>query len=179
MLVKLVLVTCLGVATARPKMRGGRELTLHTGGAVELMKDQPNTSCTAIILMDSTATLPDIVKDLRSIWEQWQTASIFVVNLGNKNTSISDHLSKVISMARQVRQASWCTMVLMVNHKPNILIAFAEWSLRGRLLEWTTKLVVVSRLPLSEVQVLLSSHWTFSMMNTVFFITESGTQHSR
>ncbi|XP_063886360.1 ionotropic receptor 21a-like [Scylla paramamosain] len=59
-------------------------------------------------------------------------------------------------------------MVVVVSHDPDFLFTFAEQSLKGRLLVWTTKLVVVTRLPILQVQALLSAHWTFSMMNTVF-----------
>ena len=72
---------------------------------------------------------------------------------------------------------SWCTVVVVVSHDPAFLVAFAEWSLRGRLLVWATKLVVVTRLALPNVQALLSSYWTFSMMNTVFLNIEGDAEH--
>ncbi|XP_063886439.1 uncharacterized protein LOC135114469 [Scylla paramamosain] len=104
MLVKLVLVTCLGVATVSPKMRGGQELVLHTGGAAELMRSPPNASCTTIAITDSTTTPPDVVKDLlvKSALDQWQVMATFEVNLGKRNTTITDRLSKLIPLARQV-----------------------------------------------------------------------------
>ncbi|XP_063886374.1 uncharacterized protein LOC135114401 [Scylla paramamosain] len=104
MLVKLVLVTCLGVATARPKMRGGQELVLHTGGAAELIRSPPNASCTTIAITDSTTTPPDVVKDLfgKSTRDQWQVMATFEVTLEKRNTTITDRLSKLIPLVRQV-----------------------------------------------------------------------------
>ncbi|XP_045111733.1 uncharacterized protein LOC123504892 [Portunus trituberculatus] len=67
-----------------------------------------------------------------------------------------------------VRLLSFCSMVVVVSQDPDFLFTFAEWSLKGRLLVWATKLVVVTRLPLLKVQDLLPVHWTFSMMNTIF-----------
>ncbi|KAG7163538.1 Ionotropic receptor 93a-like 9 [Homarus americanus] len=57
--------------------------------------------------------------------------------------------------------------VVVVSHDPVFLATFAEWSLKGRLLVWATKLLVVTSLPLPQLHSLLSSHWTFSMMNTI------------
>ncbi|XP_063886454.1 ionotropic receptor 21a-like isoform X2 [Scylla paramamosain] len=181
MLVKLVLVTCLGVATARPKMRDGQELVLHTGGAAELMRSPLNASCTTIAVTDSTTTPPDAVKDLleKSALDQWQVMATFEVNLEKRNTTITDRLSKLIPLARQARQLSWCSMVVVVSLDPDFLIAFAEWSLKGRLLVWTTKLLVVSRLTNTQLQDLLPAHWTFSMMNTVFLNMEGDAEQPR
>ena len=78
-----------------------------------------------------------------------------------------------------MRLLSWCTMVLMVSHDPDFLVAFAELSLKGRLLVWATKLVVVTRLTLPDLQALLPDYWTFSMMNTIFFNMEGDTEHPR
>lgn len=68
----------------------------------------------------------------------------------------------------QVRQLSWCTVVVVVSHNPTFLATFAEWSLKGRLLVWSTRLVVVTRLALPQLQAFLPDHWTFAMMNVVF-----------
>ncbi|XP_063886458.1 ionotropic receptor 93a-like [Scylla paramamosain] len=181
MLVKLVLVTCLGVATARPKMRGGKELVLHTGGGAELMENQPSAFCTSIVIMDRTITSSSIVKGLleKSTWDQRQMLAIFEAKLKDTNSSFTDHASEVITFARHVRQLSWCSIVVVVSYDPDFLVAFAEWSLKGRLLVWTTRLVVVSHLTLPNLQALLPAHWTFSMMNTVFLNMEGDVEQPR
>ena len=63
-------------------------------------------------------------------------------------------------------------MVVVVSDDPAFLTGFAEWSLKGRLLVWATRLVVMTRLPPLQLQVLLPAHWTFAMMNTIFLNTE-------
>ena len=55
-----------------------------------------------------------------------------------------------------------------MSYDPAFLAAFAEWSLRGRLLVWATKLLVVTRLAIRHLETLLPAYWTFSMMNAVF-----------
>ncbi|XP_069188795.1 uncharacterized protein [Procambarus clarkii] len=79
-------------------------------------------------------------------------------------------LPHVVDQARRLRQVSWCVTVVVVSDDLAFLAAFAEWSLKGRLLVWATRLLAVTRLALPEVQDLLCSHWTFSMMNTMLLI---------
>ncbi|KAK3884234.1 hypothetical protein Pcinc_011510 [Petrolisthes cinctipes] len=74
--------------------------------------------------------------------------------------------------ARQVRQRSWCSVVVVVSESRTFLATLANWSLKGRLLVWATRLLVVTRLTFPHLHSLLSSHWTFSMMNTIFLNLE-------
>ncbi|XP_063884802.1 ionotropic receptor 93a-like [Scylla paramamosain] len=76
-------------------------------------------------------------------------------------------LSEVVVRARQIRRGSWCVTVVVVSEDLEFLAAFAKSSLQHRLLVWTTRLLVVTRLTLQQVHRLLSSHWTFSMMNAM------------
>ncbi|XP_042233729.1 uncharacterized protein LOC121873916 [Homarus americanus] len=88
-------------------------------------------------------------------------------------------LSRVVDEARRLRQVSWCVTVVVVSDEPAFLAAFAEWSLKGRLLVWSTRLLVVTRRPLPEVRDLMASHWTFSMMNTMLVILEDALMQPR
>ncbi|XP_050712681.1 uncharacterized protein LOC126996353 [Eriocheir sinensis] len=78
----------------------------------------------------------------------------------------------------QVRRLSRCTVVVVVSHDPAFLAAFAEWSLRGRLLVWSTSLVVVTRLALPMLRALLPAHWTFAMMNTIVLSVNTSSRYS-
>lgn len=69
-------------------------------------------------------------------------------------------------------------MVVVVSHDAAFLADFAEWSLRGRLFVWSTKLVVVARLALPQLRALLPKHWTFAMMNTIFLNMERDVPHT-
>lgn len=68
-------------------------------------------------------------------------------------------------MLLKVRRESWCATVVVASQDAAFLTAFAEVSLARRLLVWPSRLLVFTRLSLQEVHRLLSSHWTFSMMN--------------
>ncbi|KAK4327277.1 hypothetical protein Pmani_002218 [Petrolisthes manimaculis] len=67
---------------------------------------------------------------------------------------------------------SWCVMVVVVSDDQEFLATFAEWSLKGRLLVWSTRLLVVTRLPREDLVILLSSLWTFSMTNAMVLKAE-------
>ncbi|MPC18186.1 hypothetical protein E2C01_011062 [Portunus trituberculatus] len=153
----------------------------QTGVAIALLRNPPSASCTTITITDGTTTSSEIVKDHlgKSAWNQWQVMTTFELDTKKRNISINDGLSKLIPLARQVRLLSWCSMVVVVSLDPDFLVAFAEWSLKGRLLVWTTKLVVVTRLTIPQLQALLSAHWTFSMMNTVFLNIEGESKQPR
>ncbi|XP_071526952.1 uncharacterized protein [Panulirus ornatus] len=81
-------------------------------------------------------------------------------------------LSHLVSQAKRVRQESWCVRVVLVSHDPAFLAAFAESSLKGRLMAGPNRLLVVTRLSLPQLNALLPAHWTFYMMNTIFLNLE-------
>ncbi|XP_063886371.1 ionotropic receptor 93a-like [Scylla paramamosain] len=101
-------------------------------------------------------------------WRERLCTAMFEMFPGDQGTNVTRRLSYLVPLVRQVRQSSSCTTVVVVSHDPLFLAAFAEQSLRGRLLGWATKLVVVTRLALPHLKVLLPAYWTFSMMNAVF-----------
>ncbi|KAK3884238.1 hypothetical protein Pcinc_011514 [Petrolisthes cinctipes] len=95
--------------------------------------------------------------------------SMFRVTGDMNNT---EWFQQLAHSARQVRQRSWCSVVVVVSESRTFLATLANWSLKGRLLVWATRLLVVTRLTLPHLHSLLSSHWTFSMMNTIFLNLE-------
>ncbi|XP_063596695.1 uncharacterized protein LOC134773424 [Penaeus indicus] len=91
---------------------------------------------------------------------------IFRVADGDRDANATeDQLSQMVPLARQIRLSHRCTNVVVISRDLTFLYAFAKRSLRGRLLVWSTKLLLVTRQALQEVQKLLEAHWTFAMMN--------------
>lgn len=66
-----------------------------------------------------------------------------------------------------MRLSSHAVSVIVISEDLTFLTSFAERSLKGRLFVWTTRLLLVTRLALSDLRNVLSTRWTFSMMNTV------------
>ncbi|KAK3877639.1 hypothetical protein Pcinc_017654 [Petrolisthes cinctipes] len=78
----------------------------------------------------------------------------------------------------QLRLLSWCVTVVVVSDQFSFLTSFATAADDLRLLVWSTRLLVVSRLPLLQLHHLLSSYWAFSMMNTAF-LAQRTLQHTQ
>ncbi|XP_042233410.1 probable glutamate receptor isoform X2 [Homarus americanus] len=76
-------------------------------------------------------------------------------------------LSLVIDHIKRLRELTSHTTVLVISDDPAFLAAFAEWSLKGRLLVWSTRLLAVTRLTLSELHPL---HRAFSKSNAMLLI---------
>ncbi|XP_069939228.1 uncharacterized protein [Cherax quadricarinatus] len=67
----------------------------------------------------------------------------------------------------KLRQSSSYTTIIVISDDPAFLSAFVERSLKGRLLVWSTRLLAVTRLPLSQLQLLYTA---FSKMNAMLLI---------
>ncbi|XP_070000377.1 ionotropic receptor 21a isoform X1 [Penaeus vannamei] len=85
---------------------------------------------------------------------------------------------EVIGLARKVRLSSHAVSVIVISEDLTFLTSFAERSLKGRLFVWTTRLLLVTRLALSDLRKVLSTRWTFSMMNTVALNVEENGRSS-
>ncbi|XP_063889064.1 uncharacterized protein LOC135115892 [Scylla paramamosain] len=77
-------------------------------------------------------------------------------------------MTQAVAQARKMRLMSWCTLVVVFSDNPTFLSVFAEMADKGRLMVWETRLLVITRLPLSNLQDLMQNYWTFSMLNTMF-----------
>ncbi|MPC58582.1 hypothetical protein E2C01_052589 [Portunus trituberculatus] len=172
MLGRIMLLISLVTTVGCLKIMNAKQLPFPGGvAAAELLKIKGERSCSIIFVIDDSTPFSTIVNDLWGTLQQQQqqqSTTLFQGKAGNKNTNMTQHLSQLVPLARRVRLLSFCSMVVVVSQDPDFLFTFAEWSLKGRLLVWATKLVVVTRLPLLKVQDLLPVHWTFSMMNTIF-----------
>ncbi|XP_076058553.1 ionotropic receptor 93a-like [Oratosquilla oratoria] len=142
---------------------------------------QPNL-CSIMLISDSTVPHTTLRKIIAKA-EQPRGYSVVELELpefsdGNVTEETMD-IPDVITDARkfntevvlqhlQVRLASWCLTVGVVTED----LRFLEWLARaiqkGRLLVWTTSMVVLSRIQHSELLRLLRGPWTYSMMRTVF-----------
>ncbi|XP_066985103.1 ionotropic receptor 21a-like isoform X2 [Macrobrachium rosenbergii] len=95
-----------------------------------------------------------------------------VFKVSRQANSTQDDFFGLIRHAKKFRQLSWNIMVVVVSEDPKFIKAFADHSLQGRLLVWSSRLLLVTGLPLSSLQSLLKEHWTFSMMNAIVINAE-------
>ncbi|XP_037782030.1 uncharacterized protein LOC119578533 [Penaeus monodon] len=112
-----------------------------------------DTQCSIFVVTNGNATAASINKFLRQNTTPWG-AGVFEVPGSDYSpkTMAGKELHQVIQVARKVRESSSCVNVVVLSDDPAFLASFAESSLRGRLLVWATRLLVVTRLPLQELR---------------------------
>ncbi|XP_069188806.1 glutamate receptor U1-like [Procambarus clarkii] len=143
--------------------------TLHAIKAV--METGSDPRCSVFCVADGH---PDSSFVLRDFMKSWASGgvSLFEVPVDGLDPNMTQiQFSLVVYKARQqqLRQVSWCVTVVVVSDDLAFLAAFAQWSLKGRLLVWSTRLLAVTRLPLRHLQVL---HGTYSKTNSMLLIVE-------
>ncbi|XP_069188820.1 glutamate receptor ionotropic, delta-1-like [Procambarus clarkii] len=77
---------------------------------------------------------------------------------------------------QQLRQVSWCVTVVVVSDDLAFLAAFAQWSLKGRLVGPATRLLAVTNASLVNNPDLSR---TYSMMNAMMLVVEDFQNHLR
>nr|XP_027223554.1 uncharacterized protein LOC113815732 [Penaeus vannamei] len=108
----------------------------------------------------------DVAVELARLLSAWGVGVFRATGGEREANGTGDQLSQVVPLARQIRLNYRCTNVVVISRDLTFLTAFAKRSLQDRLLVWSTKLLLVTRRALREVQELLEAHWTFSMLNT-------------
>ncbi|XP_063614361.1 uncharacterized protein LOC134787514 [Penaeus indicus] len=142
----------------------------------DVFETSSSGACSLIAMSDGTASSYEVSMEL-ALSNRAAGMGVFEAEVGGSDgNDTEDLLARIITEARKLRQASWCTNVVVLSDDPAFLASFAESSLRGRLLVWATRLLVVTRLSLQELRRLLSSSWTFSMMNTMMLLIDSETE---
>ncbi|XP_071540828.1 glutamate receptor 4-like [Panulirus ornatus] len=154
-----------------PLPQGERETLMLGGGAVGAVLARVwRYHCSLILFTDGTTSATAVFTELGWLQAPGGNA-LFEVAPWSENLNLTkEHLSQMIAMARRLRQVSWCATVVVVSDDPAFLAALAKWSLKGRLLTWSHKLLVVTRRPLQDV---LHLHTSFSMMNAMLIIIEA------
>nr|XP_045600085.1 uncharacterized protein LOC123759271 [Procambarus clarkii] len=85
----------------------------------------------------------------------------------DSNATTETFFSVMFPDIKRLRQRSSYPTVVVISDDLAFLATFVKWSLKGRLLVWSTRLLVVTRLPLHH----LHHHYTaFSKMNAMLLI---------
>ncbi|KAK3873599.1 hypothetical protein Pcinc_021403 [Petrolisthes cinctipes] len=91
-----------------------------------------------------------------------------VFEVGRDANNITHTMTTLIPHIRKVGHSSWCLAVAVVSRRSSFLASFGEvWS-RGRGgTAGLSVVMVVTQMPPSALLTLLTSHWTFTMMDTL------------
>ncbi|ROT68778.1 Variant Ionotropic Glutamate Receptor [Penaeus vannamei] len=139
----------------------------EVGGAiVDILSLKATPPCSTLLLSDGTSWAAVILQELARLLSAWGVGVFRATGGEREANGTGDQLSQVVPLARQIRLNYRCTNVVVISRDLTFLTAFAKRSLQDRLLVWSTKLLLVTRRALREVQELLEAHWTFSMLNT-------------
>ncbi|XP_042225916.1 uncharacterized protein LOC121868951 [Homarus americanus] len=123
---------------------------------------------TIIYIADDTFMSNSILQNSSVLFGPWSIGVVKVSVTDFHTNKTEAFLSLLLAKARRLRQMARNVTVVTISEDPNFLAAFGEMSLKQRLFVWATRLLIVTQLPLPDLRRLLSSHWTFTMMNTLF-----------
>nr|XP_045593540.1 uncharacterized protein LOC123755103 [Procambarus clarkii] len=103
------------------------------------------------------------------LWTSW-SVSVWEVAADGQDANVTlTQLPHVVDQARRLRQVSWCVTVVVVSDDLAFLAAFAQWSLKGRLVGPATRLLAVTNASLVNNPDLSR---TYSKMNAVMLVVE-------
>ncbi|XP_071542918.1 uncharacterized protein [Panulirus ornatus] len=166
-LLTLVLVTLQLQLSVLEGQGPGGSWGSSVGSVSAVLEAAPQPYCCLILLTDGAMSTETAIKEVRALRTPCGEAIFQVSTAANVSWA---SLAKAIVHARQLRGRSRYVTMLVVSDDLNFLAAFAELSVRGRLLVWDTRLLLLSHLPLWQVQHLLRTHWTYTMMRAVFIL---------
>ncbi|XP_069982149.1 ionotropic receptor 21a-like [Penaeus vannamei] len=142
--------------------------------AASAVLEVPSQShCSLLVLSDGKKDFVNLIRERIDRLAPWGLGMFEAAAGGGDPNVTQAKLLQVVREARKVRILRQCFSIIVLSDDLSFLSSFAESSLRGRLLVWATRLLVVTRLPLQELRRLLASSWTFSMMNAMVLITEA------
>ncbi|KAG7162421.1 putative olfactory ionotropic receptor IR4-like 11 [Homarus americanus] len=163
----LVFIAILTMAQLKAPKMESESLSLANEVVEAVMSRVSMLHCTVLFFTDATTsstTFFNVINHLRA------SRGVGVFEAASNGHDKNKTLFRLMSEARRLRQISLCVTVAVVSDDSAFLAAFAEWSLKGRLLQWSTRLLAVTRLPLSDLHHL---HEFFSINNAMLLIMEN------
>ncbi|XP_069945070.1 probable glutamate receptor [Cherax quadricarinatus] len=87
-----------------------------------------------------------------------------------------EHLSLLVDSVKLLRKLSSYTTIVVISDEATFLAAFVKWSVKGRLMVWSTRLLILTHSRLMELQDL---HTTLSNLNSMLVIINDDTANIR
>ncbi|XP_069945066.1 uncharacterized protein [Cherax quadricarinatus] len=98
---------------------------------------------------------------------------IFEVVINGSNFKQRDeHLSLLVGNVKMLRKLSSYITIVVISDEATFLAAFVKWSVKGRLMVWSTRLLILTHSRLMELQDL---HTTLSNLNSMLVIINNDT----
>ncbi|KAG7162332.1 putative olfactory ionotropic receptor IR4-like 5, partial [Homarus americanus] len=173
-LIFLVVTVFLTDSCLLPSVDKDDAISAATEGVDAVLAKVTKPHCSMFLLTDGRSSPSNIIRFMDVVRAPW---GIGMFEVASDNQDVKDmeaEITRVLGLLRTLRQVSWCVTVVVVSDDPAFLAAFAEWSLKGRLLVWSTRLLAVTSLPLPKLHHL---HKTFSTRNAMMLIVENVQEH--
>ncbi|XP_042213239.1 uncharacterized protein LOC121860196 [Homarus americanus] len=146
-----------------------QDLTSSVLGVIEAVLASVACSNYSVFFLTDGTTSASTVYNLQGHLQVPRGIGVFeVASDGQDNVTIKIQFAHVMNVINQLRELSSHTVIVVISNDPAFLAAFNEWFLKTRLLVWSTRLLVVTRLPLPK---LLHLQRTFSKMNAMLVIS--------
>ncbi|KAK8384859.1 hypothetical protein O3P69_014427 [Scylla paramamosain] len=157
----------LAVTLATHAMKTPEEL-----GIVAVIVSQ--MQCPTIFLLNNPTKIPlGFIKELEESLVP-MGISFFHVSADNQRENVTQtYLWPVVDNVRQMGDALHCLMLVVVSDDPAFLAAFAHLSLRRHALRWSTRILVLTRLPFSHLDGL---HGLLSNKNAMLLRVQGETE---
>ncbi|XP_063885580.1 glutamate receptor 1-like [Scylla paramamosain] len=143
LLVVVLTASCAWGAASRSLLPGNTKAAAVAASASILRTHSPCSHAT-LLLTDGDKKV-DAVQAPRGV-------TVFQAAAGGLNdNNTRTHLKETVDDIRQIEGAWQCLVVVVVSDDPAFLAAFAHLSLRRHALRWSTRILVLTRLPLSHL----------------------------
>nr|XP_045593542.1 uncharacterized protein LOC123755105 [Procambarus clarkii] len=150
-------------------------VTLLSGGVEAVLATLSQPRCSVMFFTDGASTLSTVTK-VNQLLSSW-SVSVWEVAADGQDANVTlTQLPHVVDQAQRLRQVSWCVTVVVVSDDLAFLAAFAQWSLKGRLVGPSTRLLAVTNASLVNNPDLSR---TYSKMNAVMLAVDNLQQSRR
>ncbi|XP_069945071.1 probable glutamate receptor [Cherax quadricarinatus] len=131
----------------------------------------------SVIFITDGATSPSTIFMLQDHLRSPGGVGFFEAGINGSDFSQRDeHLSLLVDNVKMLRKLSSYTTIVVISDEATFLAAFVKWSVKGRLMVWSTRLLILTHSRLMELQDL---HTTLSNLNSMLVIINDDTTNIR
>ncbi|XP_071533861.1 uncharacterized protein [Panulirus ornatus] len=146
------------------------------GGAVEALLDAVSYPRCSVILLTAGYTSSITNFKMALLRAPGGVVVYEAATEGQDGNVTNVQVSQDVEELLRVRRFVWCVTVVVMSDNPAFLASFTKWAFQGGLMVRSAKLLVVTRLPLPELQHLQGS---LSMMNAMILTVDDTTESER
>ncbi|XP_064118708.1 ionotropic receptor 93a-like isoform X2 [Macrobrachium nipponense] len=173
-----IMATSLGLYSSAIRMKP--DLTEMAAEPIrDILAEITENRFSTIFISDGYSVHSSVLEKIGSSAAPQGIGVIEVSSSDNISNMEADSPEVLLSTARELRKLSWKTLVVVTSSNSSFLTSFSNWSLSKRLVGPETKLLAVTRTNQANINQILRSSWTFSMMNAMVLNLEGAGNGTR